>query len=220
LVSFTKPRACVRGLILGKMRVDCYGKIMVKNHTTEEFCELEIIEEGIFSSKDKGKVIGGCYDKDKNLRLKVEGNWRTNIDVLLPDKEGMFTIRETIWKKMEINTEPGKEEDVYFLTDFGINLNNLTEEMKEYIPHSDSRFRTDQRALESQNLELAASEKHRLEEKQRHKRKEMEKSHQTHKPVYFEETYDELDGELIYKYVKDYWKDREKKNYSHLNDIF
>jgi hypothetical protein len=150
----------------------------------------------------------------------VEGNWRSHLDVLLPDSEGMFTIRENIWKQTPINTEPGKEEDVYFFTDFGINLNNLTEEMKLVLPHTDSRFRPDQRALEHQDYEIAANEKNRLEEKQRARRKEMEKNNQTHKPIYFEETYDELNGELIFRYVKDYWKDREKRNFSHLIDIF
>jgi len=219
-ITYTKPRVCVRGLIIGKMRIDMYGKIILKNHSTEDFCELEIMEEGLFNNKDKGKVIGGCYDKDKNLRLKVEGNWRSHLDVLLPDSEGMFTIRENIWKQTPINTEPGKEEDVYFFTDFGINLNNLTEEMKLVLPHTDSRFRPDQRALEHQDYEIAANEKNRLEEKQRARRKEMEKNNQTHKPIYFEETYDELNGELIFRYVKDYWKDREKRNFSHLIDIF
>jgi len=46
-----------------------------------------------------------------------------------------------------------------------MNLNNLPEEMKGKLPRSDSRFRTDQRALEENNIELATEEKHRLEEK-------------------------------------------------------
>lgn len=46
-----------------------------------------------------------------------------------------------------------------------MNLNYLPEQMKKALPRSDSRLRTDQRALEENNLELATSEKHRLEEK-------------------------------------------------------
>lgn len=52
-----------------------------------------------------------------------------------------------------------------------MNLNNLPEKMKAKLPRSDSRLRTDQRALENGDFDLATIEKHRLEEKQRYARK-------------------------------------------------
>lgn len=216
-ISFTKPKACVRGLLTGNLRLDCYGKVIINNHFTDEFCELEFFEEGIFSSKDKGKILGAVYDRNRNIQIKLEGNWLTSLDAIYPDSMGDFNIRETIWKKIPIQ---GIEEEKFFFTDFSINLNNLNDKMKEFLPHTDCRFRPDMRALEIQNIELASSEKNRLEEKQRSKRKEMEKNHIVYKPVYFEETYDELNGELIYKYCKDYWKDRETKNFANLSDIY
>ena len=42
------------------------------------------------------------------------------------------------------------------------------------LPPTDSRFRTDQRALENGDIDLATQEKHRLEEKQRARRKRWE----------------------------------------------
>lgn len=44
------------------------------------------------------------------------------------------------------------------------------------LPPTDSRFRTDQRALEEGNIEIASKEKNRLEEKQRRRRKRNEES--------------------------------------------
>jgi hypothetical protein len=44
-------------------------------------------------------------------------------------------------------------------------LNYIPEGMEEKLPPTDARFRPDQRALENGDYDLAASEKHRLEEK-------------------------------------------------------
>jgi len=74
----------------------------------------------------------------------------------------------------------------YKFTTFTTNLNYLPEEMKPFLPRSDSRLRPDQRALEDGNFELAASEKHRLEEKQRAARKwRAENPGNDFKPKYF-----------------------------------
>ena len=52
---------------------------------------------------------------------------------------------------------------MYHMTNFAIDLNNLPESFKQYLPPTDSRLRPDTRALEVGDYELAASEKHRLE---------------------------------------------------------
>jgi oxysterol-binding protein 1 len=69
------------------------------------------------------------------------------------------------------NPAPDKNDWQYKFTNFSFILNNLPEDLKPLLPRSDSRFRTDQRALEEGKFELAAEEKHRLEEKQRAARK-------------------------------------------------
>lgn len=58
--------------------------------------------------------------------------------------------------------------------------------MKAILPRSDSRLRPDQRALEENNIELATTEKLRLEEKQRAARKWREENPgNDFKPKYF-----------------------------------
>ena len=39
-------------------------------------------------------------------------------------------------------------------------------------------------------------------------------------PLYFEETYDDISGELIYKYKGGYWEDRKNKKFDKFPDIF
>lgn len=44
-------------------------------------------------------------------------------------------------------------------------MNQLDEDMKKYLPPTDTRRRGDQRYMEEGKMDLAAAEKHRLEEK-------------------------------------------------------
>ena len=92
--------------------------------------------------------------------------------------------------------------------------------MKKILPITDSRFRKDLRLIESQNFEEGEKEKFRLEEKQRERRKKNEKEGINPKPKYFEETYDDITGELIYKYKGNYFEDRKNKNFGAQLDIF
>lgn len=73
----------------------------------------------------------------------------------------------------------------YNMPFFSMQLNYMTDSLKERLPHTDSRLRPDQRALENGDTELAVSEKHRLEEAQRLKRREHEKNGTDHVPAYF-----------------------------------
>jgi hypothetical protein len=211
-ISFTKPKAIVKNLIMGKMHLDCSGKSEITNKYGD-ICELEYIEE---SSKEQGKIYGEIKDMFGNIKIKLEGNWLSHLDMIYFDDDGSERC-ETIWKKIPI---PGNEEERFYFTDFSINLNNLTEEMKKCLPPTDSRFRPDQRALEMQDYELASREKHRLEEKQRQTRREREKNKFKYKPLFFEETYDDLTGELIYQYNGTYWDLRNNKKFDKFYDIY
>jgi len=60
---------------------------------------------------------------------------------------------------------------MFWFTNFGLNLNHFPESLKDRLPPTDTRNRPDQLALELGDFDLAASEKFRLEEKQRAARK-------------------------------------------------
>ena len=60
---------------------------------------------------------------------------------------------------------PQESEFYYYFNEFSMNLNNLTQETLKNICETDCRLRPDQRALEYGLIDLAISEKHRLEEK-------------------------------------------------------
>lgn len=94
---------------------------------------------------------------------------------------------------------------MYQFTKFTLQLNFLSDSLKEKLPHTDSRLRTDQRALENGDTETAIKEKHRLEELQRARRREHEKNGTKHIPAYFEEQEVPCTGERIWMFTGNYW---------------
>jgi hypothetical protein len=72
-------------------------------------------------------------------------------------------------------------------------------------------------------MELAANEKFRLEEKQRATRKlRAEGKIPEFEPKYFQKEFDESTGLTQYLYGKrrDYWRDRSKHDFGHMEDIY
>ena len=67
----------------------------------------------------------------------------------------------------------------------------------------------------------AASEKERLEVKQRTVRKEREQRNEVHNPAYFKEVLNPEDGQMYWKYNYQYFEeDRLKQDWSRLPDLF
>ena len=68
---------------------------------------------------------------------------------------------------------------------------------------------------------LAASEKDRLETKQRAVRKYKEKNKIEHKPAYFEEWHNPEDDQIYFRYNHKYFEeDRKNRDWSKLPDLF
>ena len=213
MISFTKPKVGVKNLIVGKLHLECFDSVNVTNHSNGESCVMSFPQDGFFSKKEKGIVEGYVKDSNNEVKMKIEGSIFSKIEIIYQEND--CEKRECIYENIR-----GDNEQTYFFTDFTINLNNLTEEMKNLIAPSDSRLRPDQSALESGDFEKASFEKDRLENKQRVARKENEKKKIDYRPAYFEESYDEINGEVIYKYNRDYWLDRKNNNFSQLPSIY
>lgn len=208
--SYTRPKVIIRGLIIGKLLVDFFDIAYHKNQETGDVLELKFHPLNEPVKGNFGEVRGQIKDYSGEVKCELEGNWMSHLDLIMDGK------RERIWNKLKTDTFEN-----YYFTDFSSNLNNLTEELKNSLPPTDSRLRPDQRALESHDYDLAAKEKHRLEEKQRKVRKENDKKkNYKHNPMYFIETYDNLSGDLIYQYNGKYWSDRYAKRFEDFPDIF
>ena len=81
--------------------------------------------------------------------------------------------------------KPPLADRMYFFSKYVMNLNYVNEEMLRTLPPTDCRRRPDQRLMEEGDYDRAADEKHRLEEKQRAARKQLEHMGIEHKALYF-----------------------------------
>ena len=206
-VTFSKPASKVRNILTDPI-LDIINKFWVKNSDGDE-CLVNMIP---YNGNNKiGDLNGEVKDNEGNIVYKIEGNWCEKIKIInMKNKE-----EKVIWEIIK-----SCDKDNFYFQPYTFDLNNLTEEMKNKLPKTDSRFRGDQRLMEYQKFDEAGEEKNRLEEKQRAKRKENEKNGIHPVPRYFEETYDDITGELIYKYKGTYFEDRKNNNFKDLPDLF
>lgn len=207
-----RPATAACNVIIGNMYMDNYGETTTVNTKTGEKAKINYNRCGWFG-KNYALVSGTICDASGNAVYELSGTW---IDSVKLKKIG--TGEETLlWKSHPL---PPDWENFYYFPEFTYQLNNLTPSLREVLPPTDSRFRSDQRALENGDLKLAQAEKIKLEEMQRAMRKEREKNNVKHKPVYYIETVDDLTKEKSYMFNWKYWDDRENGNWSRLPKLF
>ncbi|CAF4800684.1 unnamed protein product, partial [Rotaria socialis] len=102
---------------------------------------------------------------------------------------------------------------------FTMALNEWTEKdkrLRSRLPPTDCRFRPDIRRLEEGNIDQAAEEKNRLEEKQRATRRAMESSQQKWEPRWFSLVKHKVTGNEIWLSNDKYWQ----RNWNNCPDIY
>ena len=97
-----------------------------------------------------------------------------------------------------------------------MNLNHLTPEMEASLPPTDSRRRSDIRALEEGDVNGAGLHKHRIEEKQREQRRIRESQNGTWTPLWFVEKESPYTHKMEWEFTGKYWE----RDFSKSPDIF
>ncbi|KAH0945648.1 hypothetical protein HN011_006237 [Eciton burchellii] len=117
----------------------------------------------------------------------------------------------------EATPRPSNSSDYFQFTTFAMSLNELEPDMGKILCPTDSRLRPDIRKLETGDQDGAASEKIRLEEKQRDSRKARKhKKGHDYSPRWFQSTMNPYTGQEDWLYRGEYWD----RNYSEVEDIF
>ena len=106
------------------------------------------------------------------------------------------------------------------LTLFAITLNEINDNLRPWLPPTDTRLRPDQRAMEDGRYDEASKEKHRVEEKQRAARKRREANREVYKPNWFVKLKHPVTGDAYWKFKGDYWRKRSRKELAGTGDIF
>ncbi|THC95081.1 hypothetical protein EYZ11_005439 [Aspergillus tanneri] len=222
LYTWKKVTSSVIGIITGNPTVDNYGLMEIKNWTTGEICYLDFKPRG-WKASSAYQVTGKAVDRDGLPRWSIGGRWNDKIyarhtpgfeaQVSGQDPESAKTL--LVW---QCHHRPSGIP--FNLTPFVITLNSLPENLKQYLPPTDTRRRPDQRAMEEGEYDFAANEKHRVEEKQRAKRRERETTGEEYQPKWFARAQCPVTGEEYWAHNGRYWECREKQDWSVCEDIF
>lgn len=209
---FFKCKTSVNNIIIGKIYIDNYGEMTCENHTNGDKGVLKLTQRG-WGEKGAYEVTGSVKNKFGVEKYRLKGRW--DRDMKLINNE--TNEEKVIWKRYNM---PEKYDFQYFFTDFAIQLNHVNVDLIKKLAPTDARLRPDQRALEYGYIDVAGTEKLRLEEKQREKRKDWEKKNINYIPAYFKEEMDPITQKNEYVYLGGYWEDREQGNFPKLMEIF
>ncbi|KAK2111769.1 Oxysterol-binding protein- protein 7 [Saguinus oedipus] len=111
---------------------------------------------------------------------------------------------------------PPDHERNFGFTQFALELNELTAELKRSLPSTDTRLRPDQRYLEEGNIQAAEAQKRRIEQLQRDRRKVMEENNIIHQARFFRRQTDSS-GKEWWVTNNTYWRLRAEPGYGNMD---
>ena len=205
----------------------------IKNWKTGETCILEFKPRG-WTASSAYQLNGKIIDASGKTRWSIGGRWNDKIYArLTPGFETSFESTAGKGKTQEAGASQAflvweahkRPSGIPFnLTPFGLTLNALPEKLKPFLPPTDTRLRPDQRAMEDGQYDFAATEKNRLEEKQRAKRREREAEGEEFVPRWFRKEKCQTTGAEFWQPNGDYWTMREAVSkggtWQNVEDIF
>lgn len=208
--TWNKITTCIQGLITGQRSVSNYGDITLTCKQTSLEGKISFEKKGGWgSSSSAGSITGKIYhanNPSKQLE-RLNGSWT----------EKVVSSSNKVWRGRPL---PVNSESLYYgFTDFAMSLNYVPNPadgsfkncILNPLPITDCRFRPDQRALENANLERAESEKLRLEQMQRDRRKEREEDQSIpkFKPKWFVK-FGGNDEDFTYNRANDYFGSKDR----------
>ena len=202
--SYNLPNLLIKGFLKGVLHIDYSGTTTIINETfPENKAELKFIEES-WTNSEIGLIEGKIYSADKVVYL-IKGNW-TNTIYLIDNENNDNKIELLKLDKDQQYLKNGDNDD-YYLPSFCYNLNYMDKNLEENLPKNDSRFRKDIRFLEEkEETEEAQTYKEKYEEKQR-----KELNNDEHKVLFFDEKFDEENGENYFIPNGKYWELKKNK---------
>uniref|UniRef100_A0A8K9XU50 Oxysterol-binding protein n=1 Tax=Oncorhynchus mykiss TaxID=8022 RepID=A0A8K9XU50_ONCMY len=179
--EWNKVTTCVHNILSGRRWIEHYGEITVRNTKSSAcICKLTFVK-GNYWSSNVNEVQGFVMDQEGKVVRRLFGKWHEGLYCGVPPSA------RCIWRPGSMPTD---YELYYGFTRFAIELNELCPEMQDLLPPTDARFRPDQRHLEEGNVEMAASEKQRIEDMQRTRRKWQDENDIKHEPRFFKKVVD------------------------------
>jgi hypothetical protein len=217
LYTWKKVTSSVIGIITGNPVVDNYGTMEITNHTTGEKCLIEFKPRG-WKASSAYQVVGKVFDAQNRVRWSIGGRWNDKIyarftpgfedvDVEKSGKSSKHDDNKAflVWQAHERPTGIP-----FNLTPFVVTLNDIPDKLRPVVAPTDTRLRPDQRAMEDGEYDFAATEKNRVEEKQRATRRQREAEGKEFVPRWFSKGKCETTGEEYWVFNHEYWQVRDR----------
>ncbi|XP_045511865.1 oxysterol-binding protein-related protein 3-like isoform X2 [Pieris brassicae] len=187
--TWNKVTTCVHNLFGGQRWVDQYGDMLITCQGSDISCKLHFVKASSWSST-RHEVRGAVYSKQTS-HLRLHGRWSEALYA------GEPPAARCLWRP---GAMPPDYELYYGFTRFAMELNEMEPGLKDILPHTDTRFRPDQRALEEGDVDAAEQFKHELEQSQRERRRDRP----DHMPAWFRKSTE--GGEETWVYGGEYWR--------------
>ncbi|RKO89861.1 Oxysterol-binding protein, partial [Blyttiomyces helicus] len=229
--SWKKVTTQVNNLIVGKLWIDHYGDMVIRNWRTGEECVVTFKPKGgggswfgwgsggaAAAAKKKeeedadggggGDIVGVVKDRTGAVRWELSGRWDDRLTATRPGSPPI-----TLWKRHPPAPNASKN---FNFTRFATTLNELTPSLRGALPLTDSRLRPDQRAMEHGEWDAANKGKERIELLQRERRKGIDRKggiaigENWWIPRWFVRELDPDTREEHWRFTEDYWRDRAK----------
>ncbi|XP_038609602.1 oxysterol-binding protein-related protein 7 isoform X1 [Tachyglossus aculeatus] len=205
--EWNKVTSCIHNILSGQRWVEHYGEVLIRN-TQDSSCHCKITFcKAKYWSASVNEVQGAVYSSSGRVLHRLFGKWHEGL------YRGSPPHGQCIWKP---NTMPPNHERNYGFTQFALELNELTTELKRALPSTDTRLRPDQRYLEEGNVQAAESQKRRIEQLQRDRRRVMEENNLSHQARFFRRQTDSS-GKEWWVSNNTYWRLRAEPGYGNMD---
>lgn len=176
--SITKPSSFMRNLLAGNKYLEHVGEMTVTELKSNLRLVIQFKESSMFGgASSRNHVVGTMYDANGSEIATFKGKWDEQFARQI-DKEHL----QVLWEAAPM---PPNSTKYYGFTNFAMSLNEVTPDVQNILPPTDSRLRPDQRALEDGDVESAENLKAQLEGRQRERRKALEDAGGTYTPQWF-----------------------------------
>ncbi|XP_052236772.1 oxysterol-binding protein-related protein 3-like isoform X2 [Dreissena polymorpha] len=195
---WNKVTTCVHNILGGQRWVDQFGEMTITNGKI--VCKLTFTKASHYYQSDKRHEVYGTIENGEGKVVhNLFGRWNEALYC------GHAPSARCIWRP---GTMPEDYELYYGFSRFAMELNEILPDEESFLPHTDSRFRPDQRLLEEGCIPEAEKEKSRIEGLQRERRKQRESQRLEYRPVWFR--HEVLGGKDAYNYDNKYWETRKE----------
>ncbi|KAM9434822.1 oxysterol-binding protein-related protein 3a [Clarias gariepinus] len=202
--ELNRVTSCIHNILSGQRWIEHYGEMTIKNTTATEdagICKVTFLKSKS-RSLNSNDVEAVVTDSKGHVVHSLFGKWNEALYLGAPPSA------ICIWRA---NPMPEDYEQYYGFTQFTVELNELNESIRPFLPPTDTRFRPDQRLLEEGDVAGAEEQKERIESLQRERRRSLEEKGLTHTPRFFKWSEDD-------SWISNgtYWQLREDPGFSKL----